>query len=245
MHSSLRANTVILEDRVVLTWSKDQIKKTVPMDKSNIGTIYTQAGYSSYSSYCVRVGDYNQPPQQVCATCSFEDDPKAYTAETDDDRMSKGTLMEKAEEMREGPMSIDFSQDMSKNSISTDYQRIDDTYINESRAEDILLLLHYKFGHVSMSRLKKMADMGLLPSKIANCQTPLCQACIYGKMTRRPWRSKPGTSQIPPKRPTKPGEVVSVDHPESPIPGFIGQMKGKLTKQRYKAATIFVDQFSK
>jgi hypothetical protein len=31
---------------------------------------------------------------------------------------------------------------------------------------------------------------------------------------------------------------------ESTQPGFVGQPKGNLTKQRYKAATVFVDHFS-
>ncbi len=34
------------------------------------------------------------------------------------------------------------------------------------------------------------------------------------------------------------------DQMESTQPGFVGQLKGKLTKQRYKAATVFVDHFS-
>ena len=41
-----------------------------------------------------------------------------------------------------------------------------------------------------------------------------------------------------------PGAVVSVDQLESSTPGFIGQLKGWLTRQRYSCATIFVDQYS-
>jgi hypothetical protein len=44
---------------------------------------------------------------------------------------------------------------------------------------------------------------------------------------------------------TKSGECVSVDQLESTIPGFIGQFKGALTKDRYRAATVFVDHFSR
>ena len=43
---------------------------------------------------------------------------------------------------------------------------------------------------------------------------------------------------------TKPGQIVSVDQLESPTPGFIAQLKGILTKQRYRYTTIFVDQYS-
>ena len=42
--------------------------------------------------------------------------------------------------------------------------------------------------------------------------------------------------------PTAVGEVVSVDQLESPTPGLIAQMTGKLTTKRYKYATVYVDQ---
>ena len=46
------------------------------------------------------------------------------------------------------------------------------------------------------------------------------------------------------KVPTRPGQIVSVDQLESNTPGFIAQLKGKLTQQRYNYAMVFVDQFS-
>ena len=39
------------------------------------------------------------------------------------------------------------------------------------------------------------------------------------------------------------GQVVSVDQMISTHPGFIAQMTGKLTKQRYTENTVFVDHF--
>ncbi len=43
----------------------------------------------------------------------------------------------------------------------------------------------------------------------------------------------------------QPGECVAMDQMESSTAGFIGQMKGAiLTTQRYRYATVFVDQFS-
>ena len=44
---------------------------------------------------------------------------------------------------------------------------------------------------------------------------------------------------------TRPGQVMSVDQFESSTPGFVAQIKGILTTQRYKYATVFVDQISK
>ena len=89
----------------------------------------------------------------------------------------------------------------------------------------------------------QMAKQGLLPKKILKANVPICPACQYGKMHRKPWRTKgnhPKTSGVA----TEPGQIVSVDQLESPTPGFIAQFKGTLTKQRYKYATVFIDQYS-
>ena len=43
----------------------------------------------------------------------------------------------------------------------------------------------------------------------------------------------------------KPGDIISVDQMVSPVPGLIAQMVGFLTKQRYKYATVFIDQASR
>ena len=62
-------------------------------------------------------------------------------------------------------------------------------------------------------------------------------------MTKRPWRVK-GDDNKATKTATRPGQIVLVDQLESNTPGLIAQLKGKLTLQRYKYATVFVDQFS-
>ena len=59
-------------------------------------------------------------------------------------------------------------------------------------------------------------------------------------MTKRPWRTKSVNNQISLREVNSPGECVSVDQMESRTPGFIAQLKGKLTNQRYRTATIFL-----
>jgi hypothetical protein len=63
-------------------------------------------------------------------------------------------------------------------------------------------------------------------------------------MTKRPWRTKSQCDIQKLQQVTEPGKCVSVDQLESSTPGFILQLKGKLTKQRYRAATVFVDHYS-
>jgi hypothetical protein len=109
-----------------------------------------------------------------------------------------------------------------------------------------LLQLHHKFNHISMSRLRRMAKCGALPRRLAECDIPVCTACMYAKAARRPWRSKSTKEQEEEiKPPTKPGEVVSVDQLRSPTPGLVAQMTGNLTTKRYNYATVFVDQYSR
>jgi hypothetical protein len=94
--------------------------------------------------------------------------------------------------------------------------------------------------------MQSMAKCGLLPKKLAKCQIPACTSCLYGRATRRPWRTKSKLGQQGGKLRTamEPGQCISVDQLESTTPGLIAQIKGWLTKKRYRVATIFVDHFS-
>ena len=62
-------------------------------------------------------------------------------------------------------------------------------------------------------------------------------------MTRKPWRAK-GDSKNATKAATWPGQIVLGDQLESNSPILIAQLKGNLTQQQYKYATVFVDQVS-
>ena len=66
---------------------------------------------------------------------------------------------------------------------------------------------------------------------------------MFAKATKRPWRTK-AHHKAKLQVATKPGQCVSVDQLESSVLGFIGHLKGILTRKRYKTATIFVDHFS-
>ena len=63
-------------------------------------------------------------------------------------------------------------------------------------------------------------------------------------MTKVPWRGKEGESDHKVFVATKPGQIVSVDQMISTQVGFISQLKGGLTKQRYTATTVFTDHYS-
>ena len=109
-----------------------------------------------------------------------------------------------------------------------------------------LLRWHYRLGHLSFKLIKAMAQVGLLPKRIATAPTPKCAGCMFSSMTKKPWRTKGSKGNQVGRRTkvTRPGQCVSVDQLESPQVGFYAQLKGIPTKKRYRYATIFVDHFS-
>jgi hypothetical protein len=95
-----------------------------------------------------------------------------------------------------------------------------------------------------LEKLKQLALNGKIPRKFAKVPPPKCAGCLFGVMTKLPWRGKESKSSHEVFVATKPGETVSVNQMVSTKAGFFAQLKGVLTKKRYKCATIFVDHFS-
>jgi hypothetical protein len=114
------------------------------------------------------------------------------------------------------------------------------------RKQHRLAVLHEKFGHLSFPILQMMAKAGLIPGELANVDPPTCPGCAYGKAHRRPWRGKSIKNQD--RRTlriaTAPGQVISVDQLVSPTAGFVPTHRGRPSLMRYIGATVFVDHFS-
>ena len=108
--------------------------------------------------------------------------------------------------------------------------------------EDELLRIHYKLGHLSFAKIRFMASLGWIEPKLAKCRVPTCAGCLYGKATRKPWRTKGISNSILVS--SKPGDVIFIDQLTVTTPGLIGQVTGYLTHERYNYATVFLDNFS-
>jgi hypothetical protein len=107
-----------------------------------------------------------------------------------------------------------------------------------------LLHWHHKLGHISFHKLRRMAAHEDIPKRLATCKIPMCTACLFGKATKRPWRTKAAPNKIKMVRIDKPEACVSVDQIESTTPGLVGQMKGCFATKRCRCATVFVDHHS-
>ena len=230
----------------MLFWSQRRYTKTVPLDPTtNVGLTTTAPGARSFRAFCVTLERPETKQESIFTTHIIPDD--------EDESFQP-------QDPVESPHSADDNQDVVPLPVQDEaftppqttvvdvgpitHVIPDDPEPKSMEPQDELLRWHYRLGHLPFDRVKQLADKGQLPKRLLTCHTPFCAACQYGKMTKRPWRVK-GEDKGTAKTATYPGQVVSVDQLESTSPGFIAQLKGALTQQRYRYATVFVDQFSR
>ena len=229
-------------DQCQLFW--EQYRRTVPLGRAdNVATFTLAPGYADYELFCqqANIDDLHviedDRHQDICDDPIPENSPnnETWRAEwrpTDSDvipfhphKLDGPQPREGEEEPNQEVMVDDKAEDLHRSDIEE------------------LLNLHYQLGHTPFAKIQEMAKRGYLPRRLSKCRIPRCTACLYAKATRRPWRGKCEKAYAP-TRPTKPGQVVSVDQLVSPSPGLVAQISGFITGQRYKYATVFVDQFS-
>jgi hypothetical protein len=107
-----------------------------------------------------------------------------------------------------------------------------------------LLCWHYRLGHLPFTCLRILSMIRTIPKCLLTVKAPKCAGCMYRAMSKQPWRTKGIQNKNKIQVATSPGDCISVNQLESPKPGFIAQLKGRLTKKRYGATTIFVDHAS-
>ncbi len=78
---------------------------------------------------------------------------------------------------------------------------------------------------------------------LANCDQPLCKACIHGKQHKRP--ISPSVLQPLDSLHLVPGDCISGDQLESMLPGLIPTYRGSPTTDFYHAGTLLVDYASR
>jgi hypothetical protein len=106
-----------------------------------------------------------------------------------------------------------------------------------------LMHWHYRLGHLAFSKLKQLVLNGKIPRRLAKVKPPACTGCLFGAMTKVPWKGRETSSKV--FVAMEAGQCVSVDQMISMQVGFIAQLKGTLTKKRYTATTIFIDHYSR
>jgi hypothetical protein len=115
----------------------------------------------------------------------------------------------------------------------------EDVHLAAADNQAELMQWHYHLGHLTFAKLKQLALNGEIPKKLAKVTPPKYAGCLFGAMTKIPWRGKETKASHEVFIATKPGECISVDQT-----AFFVQMKGKITKRQHRCAMIFIDHCS-
>ncbi len=51
-----------------------------------------------------------------------------------------------------------------------------------------LMRWHYCLGHLSFAKLKQIVLNSKIPIRLAKVKPPACAGCLFGAMTKVPWR---------------------------------------------------------
>jgi GAG-pre-integrase domain len=231
------------DDCIRLQWKQRTCTVTARLvpNSSNVATIWTTPGYKKYVTYCARALDTDV--DETCYEVSLDNDEPLADTHTSSDKHNgeeeQGMSVQHQGNPKE-PIITDFS--LNGPELNTNaHMSNSNTNVNKSCE---MLQWHHRLSHISFSRIQKMARRGQVPAYLAECPLPVCQSCMYGKMTRRPWRTRTNKNHTIFGTATTPGECVSVDQLESSVPGLVGQLKGIPTTKRYRVATVFVDHLS-
>jgi hypothetical protein len=243
-------------DRVTLEW--DGHMRTVPLNSANVAFLRTASGYQS-SRKVITALSALVPAEQICfpvhlippedadiglgSTAHLDDQSSANI--TDTSVYSNKTRDESFKDNGDANMTTyEFGiDDMAIIEKEEELREQDRVHLQEPSS--LLLHWHYRLGHLSFKTLQEMAKAKILPPALATCAVPKCATCLYGKATKRAWRTRALPNKIAPAIITGPGDCISIDQIESSTTGVIAQITGFLTRQRYTVATVFVDHYSR
>jgi hypothetical protein len=249
------------DEDLILFWDQRKFRRTVQYNpRTNTPCFQSAPGTSNYRSFqamFTACDSYHKPIEQVLhlppdlqqqreaeseyigdedLLVSPLDNSDASSVSSSDDtvQVKNHPRPPKDNLVREGAMTFDPGASTHEHD-HPEPEAIDDT--------GELLRWHYRLGHLPFSKLKALAEVGGIPKRLAKVKPPTCAGCLFGAMTKVPWRTKsPSNKEV--FKVTAPGQCVSVDQLMSTQVGFVGQLKGRLTTQRYRAATVFVDHYS-
>lgn len=257
-HFPIREGTIGMDtsSAYILMWGQRRYKRTIPYSKgSNVAIMQSAVGTKQYRVFAA-IYDAASTLRECVAFSNVVSDDDDTETESDDDTTrdpEQEPILFRPARTHDGPthehVQIDeenFNTLPEARTTNVVHNEDEDTIAaDNSQAE--MLRWHYRLGHASFKLIKLLSILKVIPTSFDNTKTPKCAGCLYGSMTKRPWRTKPRKgqqkSEIYPV--TRPGQVVSVDQFESSTPGFLPQLKGRLTRMRYKVATVFVDHYSR
>jgi hypothetical protein len=242
------APEMTFHDRVELRWDKDVSKKTIMLDpNTTVATFPLAPNYKDFHSFCAMAemnddDDYDNHPMctavEVVSDSEDEEEHDVHNNREHEDSDDENDTL--PTQPRHTTFDLNGPTEYTNRQVPAIIEDEEERQPTNVSAE--FLRYHHKFNHVSPKRIQMMAKQRIIPYRLSKCPIPICTACLYGKATKRKWRHKHSDNEKEAYVPTRPGEIVSIDQMISPTAGLVAQNTGMLTKDRYKVATVFIDQ---
>ena len=250
------------EDCIEVFWDQRRFKRTIFLQKegSNVPVIYSTPGNFKFNSFCAQCnfeGESSTPQTEFeyfdAGIVTDDEGEEELSLEDQSTSSESATMQQESEESKSAPSSEPSSalrttpivQEVNLDGPNGPTIVEDEEFKVPDDLRKAFLKWHHRLAHLPYNRIRLAAKLGIIPTKLAQVKDPIpCTACLYGKATRKPWRTKAPPSSLPKSQVHKPGDCVFIDQSESSTPGLIAQLKGKPTKERYRGTTVFVDAFS-
>jgi hypothetical protein len=190
-----------------LFWGQGLFSKTIPFDNANNTPIFYTSPLTSLYRAFVHTFQALEAPffsrehvLQLPGRCWLDHnpppDPAEFVAEENVNFRLAMTVSEGGNKHQDSPppLRLDSSHPLAtqRDSLSFDSSppltKEDKYCVSASNEQAELMRWHYRLGHEPFTRLKSLAANGEIPLRLARV-CPL-RHCLYGAMTKDPWRSK-------------------------------------------------------
>jgi hypothetical protein len=186
-------------DEVRLLWNGGKGMKTAKLSKEtgNVATIYTAPGFQAYHTFMEESGLKDQEELMTFAQNVISDD-EASDGEEEIRQSSRAESMNlepvepSSKQDEQTGQQCEFELDGPKGTEAVQTPTIIEDEEDSPKLESVaaeFLKKHHCLNHLSTAKMQVMAKQGILPKKWAKCDIPICTSCLYGKATRRPWRT--------------------------------------------------------
>jgi hypothetical protein len=189
-----------------------------------------------FRAFCAEVAD-DKPPISCFSNVVSDDES------SDDEPLSSPTQLLAVHDTREPVEHLANTEleQTSTNSVNKDdkiefsldrplgSEIIEDEEVNIADLQHKLMHWHYRLGHISFAKLKRLALEREIPYRLRKARPFQCTACMFAKATKTPWRTKAQVNKQSVPAVQQAGDCVSVDQLESKTPGFVGQMKAPIS----------------
>ena len=207
-----------LNDRVKLEWCQQNFKQIVLLDPAtNVAPFHTTPSYLKFEAYCSIIETHHNavaPPLITFELYPIFDNEASENAGSDgidephenDEASLTAHYGRYLPVVRQLPVVTDFDL-QGYHDGATAPATVDDKEDHAPDLQSKLLCWHHKFRHIYFSKLRRIAAHGDIPKRLADCKIPMCTACLFGKATKRRWRTRAAPKRIKMVQITKLGDV--------------------------------------